>query len=214
MTIEELLAVLFSGGLLGTMIAILGLFIWKFLQDIWWPIRIPVIRQRGENVIWILDERGRLAKRKDGYEVIKLKKDKANIKPPKYEQIQLTSKGKSVFPLFNTTGGQYFPIKAINSPSLDVVEDKSAKNWAILEHQRISEAYRPKEGFWQTYGMMVMSATFAAMVIFFVIYFSSTIQTASGNLAGASNQLAAAIEKAFGTATTTTPAPSAPIIIP
>jgi len=196
MPLEDLLIGIIIGGSFGIPISLAANFVWKRMQNFLWPIRIPVIRQRGENYLWDLEERGRKAKRKDGYEVIKMKKDKENLKPPKFKQVHMTRGGNDVIPLINTVGGQYLPLTVAEKENkywFDVVEDKSAKNWGILEHQRVNEAYKPKEGFWSQYGMIVMNATFAAMVIFFVIYMSSTFTSVSGSLSSTANALTSAL---------------------
>jgi hypothetical protein len=204
MTLLELIIGLAVGAGVGIPVVACFNLLWRRLQDMMWPIRIPIIRQRGENLLWELDERGRSAKRKDGYEVIKLKKDKENIKPPKYDQVHINRKGKDVMPLFSPAKGSYIAVKMVEGPALETVEDKSAKNWGILEHQRINEDYKPHEGFWDKYGMIVMNATFAAMVIFFVIYNGQAMGNAASSLSGTANALTNAITKVYGSTATTT----------
>jgi hypothetical protein len=205
MAFEDLILGLVFGGTIGTIIAVAGLFWWRFWQNLRWPIRIPMIRQRGENLLWELEERARYAKNKAGYEVIKLKKDKENIRPPKFNQVHLTAKGKSVMPLFNPARGSYFPVKSVSGPALETVQDPSAKNWGILEHQRLNEAYKPNEGFWEKYAIPIVVGSLSMMILFFVIYMSSTFQAMVGTLGGAISQsnsanslLATAIAKAYG----------------
>jgi hypothetical protein len=215
-----------------------------------WPIRVPAMLQRGNNVVWNLEERGKMLNAKDGYAAIRLKGAKKNIKPPKYDQVSITGKGAPVYPVFFTTAGQCFPvklsavpeslkgklkkyydangnlknqnekivtpIKIMEPPRFEVVEDASSKNWAVLEMSRINSKYREKEGFLAKYGMYVMNATFAAMVIFFVIYFGGKMEIAASSVGGAAASLDKAITTFFGTpgvgGTATTIPANAPVV--
>lgn len=181
---------------IGAMVSIFGVIMWRMFQNWRWPIKVPIAIQRGKSIVWDLTERARHITRRDGSEALKLKKrGKDTLKPPKYDSVSVDKKGKAVYPIFNTIAGQYFPIKLTKGVSLDAIEDKSSKNWAIAEVTRLNDVYRPKEGWLAKYGMFIMNATFAAMVIFFVIYFSGKMELSANALASGATRMAEALEK-------------------
>jgi hypothetical protein len=184
-----LLFTIFIGGVFGVLILILYRMFIKML----WPVSTPIAVQRGDSVVWDLDERAKYVKNKEGYEVLKLRKRKHNIKPPKFQHVTITQGGKPVYPLFNTVSGQYFPIKMMNSPRFEVIEDPSAKNWLTLETQRLRRAYSEKESTLMKFMPYIMSGIFAAMIIFFVIYFGGKMEAVGNSLSGASNSLSDAL---------------------
>ena len=186
------------GGIIGIILTILSVLGYKLFIWFFFPIEVPVIIQRGKGFVWDLKERARFVKDKSGYEALKLMKRRGGIKPPQFEYITTNQHGKPVYPIFNTTLGQYFPIKITNPIGLESVEDKASKNWMITELQRNDRKYAPKEGFFMRYGPFIMSATFAAMVIFFVIYFAGKIEIIANSLSGAAMSLTVAMEKLAG----------------
>lgn len=178
-----------------------------------YPIRAPIAIQRENSVVWDFDERAKYMKGKSGYEILKLRKRKDRLKPPKFGHVTIQKNGKPAYPLFNSAMGQYFPIKftkANDKINMEVVEDTSAKNWSILERRRIQDTYTEKEGFFAKYAPFIMNVTFAAMVIFFVIYFGGKMEMVSNAMGGAASSL----EKALGVfgGNVATPPPTAPII--
>jgi len=187
-----------SGAFLGFVIGIGVFLFWDIFQKKMYPISIPTMMQRGKSIVWDLNERAKVVTDKSGYEILKLKKRKHNIKPPKYDNVTIDSKGKPVYPLFNTTTGQYFPVELGNTPRFDVIEDKSSKNWGVLEQSRVRKTYMERESWFLKYAPYIMNATFAAMVIFFVIYFGGKMELAAGSLAGAADSLSNAVSTAFG----------------
>jgi len=210
---EVIIGFVIGGGLTGSII-----LLWKMMVQRNFPITVPVAMQRGKSIVWDFNERGRVRKDKSGYEVLLMKnRKKDTLKPPKYDRLVVDKRGKPVMPVFNTISGQYFPMKLLdegkNKRRLDMVEDKSAKNWAINEMIRLNSVYRPQESFLQRYGMYIMTATFAAMIIFFVIYMGGKIEISSNGLAAASQNLASASENLAKSLETwaSTPPPSAPV---
>ena len=173
-------------------------FFWDKMKKWRFPIAMPTYMQRGNSIFTDLDERGRKVRSKIGYEVIKMMKRKENIQPPQYEYLMSTSKGKPVYPIFNTASGQYYPVKIMDPPKHAIIDDTGAKNWGMLELKRLRETYREKESFFQKYGAFIMNATFAAMVIFFVIYFGGKMEVVSGSLGNAADKLANAMNAFSG----------------
>jgi hypothetical protein len=88
---------------------------------------VPVFIQRGNSIVLKFNERGSIAKSKEGYSVIKLKKSKDYIKPPKYDILTLAEGGGTAYPLFQVAKGQYFPITTI-LPKWDM-KNTQGKNW-------------------------------------------------------------------------------------
>ena len=189
----------FSGTGMGIVIGLGGTILFGLVQRRRWPVRLPISIQRGEggSVVWDLDERGKFVQRKDGYSILRMKKRKKNIKPPKFSQVTLDTKGKPVYPLYNTTVGQYLPMKLSNPPKMEVVSDLSAKNWGVLESARIRSTYIERESTFMRIAPYVMNGIFAAMVIFFVIYFGGKMESAAGSLGSAASSLEGAIKTMF-----------------
>ena len=184
---------LYMGTALGASLSICGVMVFFMFRNKRFPVRIPIMVQRGDSYVEDLDERGRYTKNKQGYEALRLMKSKKNVKPPKFKDLSMDIKGKPIYRMFKTTTGQMFPMKVTKKPSFEVIEDTSAKNWTILELQRTEAKYAPQESFLMKYGVFIMNATFAAMVIFFVIYFGGKIEQVSGSLGGAANALTNAV---------------------
>ena len=109
----DALPLLFSMIGLGVGLTIIVKMAWDWMQSKIWKIIIPVFTQRGNSIVWIMNEKGRLAKSKDGYSIIKMKKSKENIQPPQYDILALSETAQAVYPIFTTAKGQYFPIKTI-----------------------------------------------------------------------------------------------------
>lgn len=183
-----------SGVAIGAVWGVCGVIVWGFVQKRLWPMEIPVAMQRGKSVVWDLAERAKHKMTKDGAEVVRLKRRKRNIKPPKFEKLSVNTKGKAVYPIYETTRGQYFPIKLMNPPSFDVIEDKSSKNWGITERNRLWAVYKPKESTFMRLLPYLMNATFAAMVIFFVIYFGGKMEIVANSMSGAASSLTTAVQ--------------------
>jgi hypothetical protein len=103
--------------LFGTFAGVMGFILirqfWNIFQNMLWPIAVVVGMQRGESIVWDDSEKGKLISSKDGYQVVRLKKRRHNIKPPRYLNLGLTNKGKPRLELLNVTAGQYYPIQAI-----------------------------------------------------------------------------------------------------
>ena len=202
MVLEWLIVIGFA---VGVSLTVGVVYFYNFYIKRKWPTRIPLAIQRGNSVVWDLDERARTMKTKTGYEVLRLRKRNTNIKPPKYEQVTMDMRGKSVYPIYNTVSGQYFPVKLMNTPKLEVVEDPSNKNWSILELLRTISTYRDKEGWLVKYAPFVISMAFAVMFIFFIIYFGGKFELMSNSLSNAATSLAQAMEAFKGTAPTVVP---------
>ena len=199
--------VVLSGMIMGIAIAVSMSMAWKLYTDKRWAVRVPVAIQRGNSIVWDLHERARHVTRKDGSEALVLRKRrKTTLKPPKYSRVSVNEKGKPVYPILNTIAGQFFPLKLNSKVSFEAIEDKSSKNWAISEIKRLNDVYRPSESWLAKYGVFIMNATFAAMVIFFTIYFSGKIEISSNALAGGATRMAEAMEK-MAAASGSMPAP-------
>ena len=232
-----------AGAMIGSSIAFAAtIFYQQILVKKMWPIRTPLAIQRGKTgVVWDLDERGKIVRKKSGYEALRLRKKRQNIRSPKYEELTVGENGKPIYPLYNTISGQFFPtkmeglsknaqekykkyyddngelivkderlfvpIKLMNPPRMEVVEDKSAKNWAIQELERVHKTYTESESMFLKYAPYIMNATFAAMVIFFVIYFGGKIEIAGNALSGAASTLTNAINRFVPSGGAPTPPP-------
>lgn len=183
-----------SGVAIGAVWGVAGMFMWNILTKRMWPMQIPVGMQRGNSVVWDLDERAKHVTKKDGSEIIRLKRRKRNIKPPKFEKLSTNTKGKAVYPIYETTRGQFFPIRLMDPPRFDVVEDKSSRNWGITERNRLYNVYKPKESTFMRLLPYLMNATFAAMVIFFVIYFGGKMELVANSMSGAASSLTTAVQ--------------------
>jgi hypothetical protein len=194
--VDIFLTLLLSGVGMGTALGVLGYFLWGYFIKWRWPISTPVAIQRGNGFVWDYEERARLEKTKDGKEYYKLRKNKDKIKPPKYAYVTTTKGGKAVYPLYKTTGGQYFPLRMDTADiKLRSVLDKSNMNWAIQELAENDQRYQPKEGWMQILLQYVAPISFAIMVIFFIIYFSDSMQKYGSSLSNAGNAMAVAMEK-------------------
>lgn len=183
-----------SGVAIGGVWGVCGVILWRVLMKRLWPMEIPVAMQRGKSVVWDLAERAKHVMTKDGSEVVRLKRRKRNIKPPKFDNLSVNTKGKAVYPIYETTRGQFFPVKLMDPPSFKVIEDKSSKNWGITERNRLWSVYRPKESTFMRLLPYLMNATFAAMVIFFVIYFGGKMEIVASSMSGAANSLTTAVQ--------------------
>jgi hypothetical protein len=184
---------MFIGAILGGSMTVAMTIFYNMIVKRSWPVEVPIAVQRGNSVVWKLGERAKAVKTKSGHEVLKLRKAKDVIKPPKFGRVSVNTNGKPVYMLFNTARGQYFPIKLMSPPKLEVVEDKSSKNWAINELGRLSKVYAPKESALLRFAPYIMNATFAAMVIFFIIYFGGKMELIANSLGGAANSLTNAV---------------------
>ena len=173
----------------GTFIGFFSFIIIKMLYGIMidrrWPISVSVGMQRGNSIVWDNKEKGKLMKLKNGYQIVRLRKRKQNIKPPKYERLELNDRGKPMFNIFNTASGQYFFISMKDTPNLEVIVDASDTNWAIQELMRANNDYKTKEGWFAKYGIFVMSSILAATIIFNAIFFNMKMETISSNFNGA-----------------------------
>ena len=187
-----------SGVAIGAVWGIAGAVLWNVLMKRLWPMEIPVAMQRGTSVVWDLTERAKNVMTSEGAEVVRLKSRKRNIKPPKFDKLSVNTKGKSVYPIYETARGQFFPIKLMDPPSFNVIEDKSSKNWGITERNRLWSVYKPKESTLMRLLPYLMNATFAAMVIFFVIYFGGKMEIVANSMSGAANSLTQAVTAMAG----------------
>ena len=106
-------ALIILGMMLGGVIFWIGQFVLKLMGNKKWVILTPVYMQRGNSIVTDLFERGRILKTKEGYSVIRLKKRKDNIRPPKYDMLQLSTTAQPIYPIFMTARGQYFPIRSM-----------------------------------------------------------------------------------------------------
>lgn len=97
----------------GAMGFILVKMMWNMLITSRWPISVSIGMQRGNSIVWDDNERARLIKTKDGYQVMRLRKRKQNIKPTQYKYLGLNTRGKPRLQLFNVTAGQYYPLESI-----------------------------------------------------------------------------------------------------
>jgi hypothetical protein len=97
----------------GGIITFFGRMFWNSYQNSRWNIIVPLFTQRGDSIIWDLEERGRLVRNAEGYSVIKLKKNKDFIKPPQYDVLTISKSSNSVYPLYTTSKGQYFSVRAV-----------------------------------------------------------------------------------------------------
>jgi hypothetical protein len=212
MDMDLLIVTLLAGTAMGGTLGACFPIIIRWISNKLWPIQIPVAEQRGDSVIWTLTERGKRKKSKSGYEVIELKGRKHNIKPPKYSYVTMNKKGDAVYPLYSSSAGEYFPISLKTFPKVEwnVTAETSAKNWGVLEQRRIRETYKDQDSWFSKYGMFLMSAIFAGMVIFFILYFGGKMEVVGNALAGASDRLSSALV-VFSNATSMPP-PNAPVV--
>lgn len=187
-----------SGVAIGAVWGVCGMLVWRILMKRLWPMEIPIAMQRGRSVVWDLGERAKHVMNKEGAEIVRLKRRKRNIKPPKFDKLSVNTKGKSVYPIYETARGQFFPIKLMNPPRFDVIEDKSSKNWGITERNRLWSVYKPKESTFMRLLPYLMNATFAAMVIFFVIYFGGKMEIVANSMSGAASSLTQAVTAMAG----------------
>ena len=159
---------LLIGGTFGCSLTAIGVMMYRTFVLRAWPIRVPILRQRGDMVVWKLNQRARKKISKDGFEVLQLRKVKNPIKPPKSSELGVDEKGRPVYPIYVTSTAN-FPIKIDNPKKFEVQMDKSARNWAILELRHGREKYAPQISSFMQMLPFLMSGTFAAMVIFFTI---------------------------------------------
>lgn len=110
-----LIYLVLSGGVIGMSLTIAVVFGYRYLIKWWYPIHIPIVIQRGKTFQWATD-RGKYTKQKDGKEYIGMWKARKKIKPAQFEYVNVDKRGKPVYPLFNTSVGQYWPIKLSNVP--------------------------------------------------------------------------------------------------
>lgn len=187
-----------GGAVLGIFGSLLVMILRNVLRDWAWPIRIPLLIQRGDGFVWDVTERAKVYKTKAGFEALKLMKRNHDIRVPEYRFVTTTDKGKQVYPLFSPIDGQYSKVNIVNNFNklgLELVEDKASKNWAFDQIRRTAEKYRTEESWLQRNGMFLMTGTFAAMVIFFVIYYGGKLEMVGNSLAGAADSLAVAMTK-------------------
>lgn len=76
-----------------------------------------------------------------------------------------------------------------------MVGDEDDYNWALMKLAENSSRYAPKESKWMMMMKYLAPMSFAVMMIFMIIYFGGKFEIMSSNLAGASNQLAVAMER-------------------
>jgi hypothetical protein len=126
---------------------------------------------------------------------MELMKRKNKLKPPVFEYVTVDNQGKPVYPLFNTTFGQYHIMEVKNNVDLESVEDKGAMNWALQMLADNFTRYMPKESMGSILIKYVAPIAFAACIIFFVIYFGGKIEIAANSLSGAANSLAGAMDR-------------------
>lgn len=189
---EEIYASL--GLIMGAVFGVFGMISYRLIIKRLYPIQVPVITQRGNHgIVWNLDERAKMTRSKAGFEALQLRSAKKMLKPARYEYVSLNTAGKPVYPVYSTTSGQYFPVTFTDKVGLESIEDKGAKNWSTLLKNYYALKYMPSESFLARYAPFIMNTVFAGMVIFFVIYFSSKIESASAGLSSASNALTNAL---------------------
>lgn len=90
--------------------------------------------------------------------------------------------------------GKFIPMKMLNPPSLEVVQDSGAINWASLEHRRAREKYKKEEGWFAKYGTFAMSMILAMCIVFLVIYMTSEFKTMSSSISAAAGQMVKIME--------------------
>ena len=172
-------------------------YAWNFYRRWAFPISTPVIMQRGNGFQWDLTERAKHVKSVEGFESMQLMKRKNKLKPPVFKYVTVDQKGKPVYPLFNTTFGQYHIMDVRNNVALESVEDKGAMNWALQMLSDNFTRYMPKETMGAILIKYVAPIAFAACIIFFVIYFGGKIEIAANTLSSAAASLAGAMDR-FG----------------
>ena len=189
------------GAGLGFMLTFVVMMLYKVVIQKMYPIRTPMMIQRGSGIVWDLGERARYHVSKTGRECLRLMKRKDTVKPPKYDFVSTDKKGKDVFPLFTTARGQHFSGKPsykkvgiVNKPRIEIVEDKSAMNWAIQELQRKEDKYRTEESTFLKYMPFIITTILAAAIIFVVIFTMTKFEVISGAFESASSNLANAME--------------------
>lgn len=177
-------------GGLGTYIIIMFSRIMKVKR---YPVKVLLAEQRENSIVWDTDERAKRERTKDGYETYQLMKKKVTIKPPKYENVYIDTKGKAILPLFNTSSRQFFPM-TLNSPKFTVVEDKGTMNWNVLEHRRTRDIYKENINPFLKYAPYIMTGMLGAIIIFLVIFMTQKFEVMSESISGASSALAKAVE--------------------
>lgn len=160
-----------------------------------WPIHAPVAMQRGKSIVWDLTERARIHKDRDGYEYMRLRTRKQNLRVPKYSRVTTNEKGKGVYPLFNKSTGHFFPIRMMDDKSFMVEEDPGTKNWMVMELQRSDDLYPRNENKWLKWMPYIMTGGLAGVMVFFVIYYGGKVEVLGNQLAASTLALADAVNK-------------------
>jgi len=188
--------ILLGGGFIGSVLSMLAVAVFFMFRQWMYPIQMPIVEQRGENgIVWDLGERGKLVRAKDGFEAVKLMKRKGTyVKPYKYGHLSVNKKGKDVYPMFSTTDGEFMPVEFTSDVDLKSVDDKSASNWMILLKNRFAKKYAPDPGWFAKYGAYALGFTMAGVMIFLVIFTWGKMEIISGQIAGASQSLASALQ--------------------
>jgi len=84
---EIFLFFMLLGGLIGFCLTI----IWNFIQKKRWPYDVTIFEKR-DNGYWVIQDKARKFTDNSGRQFFRLKKEKKNIKPIKYEDILLSGK--------------------------------------------------------------------------------------------------------------------------
>jgi hypothetical protein len=106
--IEQFLLI---GMVFGIVLWIIFKYIWDMIQKRRWKVRVTVYAQRGNSIVVDFDERGRVIESKLGYSVLKLKKAKKNVEPPKGDVLMISTAAQPVYQVYSPTRGQYMPLK-------------------------------------------------------------------------------------------------------
>lgn len=180
----------YLGLILGGTLGIAGIILVQKYKEWRYPIRTPLLIQRGKSgIVWDLDARGRHIKKKDGYEAIQLNKYNDNIKVPKNIGVTTTSKGKPVYPIYQTVAGQYYGMSVNNPLKMEVIEDTAVRNWSVQEQGRLINKYQEPESTFLKLAPYLVPSMFVVMLIFFMIYYGGKMEIMGNTLAGAAGSL-------------------------
>jgi len=186
---------MFFGAMIGGVTSFSALLLKDMIQQKIYPISVPVLVERANGgTVWDMSERGKILKGKDGFVCLELMKRKDKIKVPKFKFITIDTRGKPVYPVFNNSIGQYFPMKTQNNVSLASVEDKGARNWGIQIRKRYLTKYGPGDNFWLKYGPLIAQSATSILIILLILYVMPKFELISNQLGGASAMLADAMK--------------------
>jgi len=174
---------------------------WFVIRPMTYKIDVDIISRRGDKGNFIYYDKGKFIKKRSGLEEFRLlKKRKAEVSPPSYEQVYNAQRGRGKLYLRELEKNNYFPLSAtdnINDNSLfdSGIVDTLQKNLATVIMAKNAITYRPKQGFMEKYGHYL---GFALLIVatFVIIYITlGKVGEISQALAQTGERVAVALEK-------------------